>query len=297
MALVLAVRNTDSLHHRQVQLPVGRRQQEAAERTHRRRLGRRGQADHDGAQHRQDQDQQREEARQQHLEDLEPLEAQHRVEAEQRERTDAQRRSRSHGCAAPFGAAACGAASALLPVVAPGGSFTPPAAPGGSCTPARRAAPSGRRWPRAAPARRRLPGGSFKPAAGRGGSCRPPPRSAAPAGRRTRTAPRRWRAPFAQLPRLGQAAGLHRRHWVERLGGGAVRQPGDQHEQDRRQQRDAQLLEDVAGRHVRRCAGPSAPPAAPAARGRATASEMRRVSGGSGTKRSARPTAAAPAPA
>jgi hypothetical protein len=63
------------LEHRQVELPVGHGQHEAAEGTHGRRFGGRGQAHHDGAQHRQDQHQQREEAGQQHLEDLQPLEA------------------------------------------------------------------------------------------------------------------------------------------------------------------------------------------------------------------------------
>jgi hypothetical protein len=82
---------------------VDRREHIAAERADRGRFGRRGQAEDDGTQHRQDHHQQREEAGQQQLEDLQPLESQHRIETDEGDRRDRP----AHPAAAAVGGRQC----------------------------------------------------------------------------------------------------------------------------------------------------------------------------------------------
>ena len=138
---------------------VDRRQQVAAERAHRRRLGGRGQAEHDRTQHRQDQHQQREEARQQHLEHLRAAESSgSRRTPTRASSADGRCRSRSRCSAA--GARPCrrrarrgGVArlaqrdvgGSLHASPEPGGAARPPLPAGSLTPPVRPAAPSVRR--------------------------------------------------------------------------------------------------------------------------------------------------------
>ncbi len=237
------------LHDAEVELPVGRRQQEAAQGADGRRLGGRGQAEHDGPEHGQDQQQQREEAGQQHLEHFEPREAEQRVEDDDRQRRDGQAdpvgrrrpaRARRRQLRAAAGDARGAAARRPVP------------------TPWRPRRPAARRRRRrlqpAAPRGRRR----CRSAAPRARRC---PRSAAPAGRRRRS--RRCRCRPSAPICCSSLDVLRRRRSRGEVGSSTARPP---RRASPGSKRDEELPQQVAGGHALRCAGPSARRPAPAPR-------------------------------